>query len=102
VNPAFDVTPARLITAIVTEAGVATPPFGAALKRMVNGSGRPSARAIPKKPPLKRPPAKKPPAKKPLAKKPLGKKPLGKKAVAKKAATRKTPAKRPARRGRKR
>jgi methylthioribose-1-phosphate isomerase len=87
VNPAFDVTPARLITAIVTEAGVATPPFGAALKRMVNGSGRPSARAIPKKPPLKRPPAKKPLAKKP---------------VAKKAATRKTPAKRPARRGRKR
>jgi methylthioribose-1-phosphate isomerase len=26
-NPAFDVTPARLITAIVTEAGIARPPF---------------------------------------------------------------------------
>jgi methylthioribose-1-phosphate isomerase len=26
-NPAFDVTPARLVTAIVTEAGVARPPF---------------------------------------------------------------------------
>ena len=30
-NPAFDVTPARLVTAIITEAGVARPPFGPAL-----------------------------------------------------------------------
>jgi methylthioribose-1-phosphate isomerase len=30
-NPAFDVTPARLIDAIVTEAGVARPPLGAGL-----------------------------------------------------------------------
>ncbi|MDF1556224.1 MAG: S-methyl-5-thioribose-1-phosphate isomerase [Deferrisomatales bacterium] len=30
-NPAFDVTPAALITAIVTEAGVARAPYGAAL-----------------------------------------------------------------------
>ena len=30
-NPAFDVTPARLITAIVTEAGVARPPYGVSL-----------------------------------------------------------------------
>ena len=38
VNPAFDVTPARLITAIVTETGVATPPFGAALQKLVAGT----------------------------------------------------------------
>jgi methylthioribose-1-phosphate isomerase len=31
-NPAFDVTPARLITAFVTERGVLRPPFGAALR----------------------------------------------------------------------
>ncbi len=30
-NPAFDVTPARYITAIITEKGVATPPYGASL-----------------------------------------------------------------------
>ncbi len=30
-NPAFDVTPARLISAIVTEAGVLRPPFGESL-----------------------------------------------------------------------
>jgi methylthioribose-1-phosphate isomerase len=34
-NPAFDVTPASLITAIVTERGVATPPFGPALAALV-------------------------------------------------------------------
>jgi methylthioribose-1-phosphate isomerase len=33
-NPAFDVTPARYITAIVTERGVARPPFGASLARL--------------------------------------------------------------------
>ncbi|RME00369.1 MAG: S-methyl-5-thioribose-1-phosphate isomerase, partial [Deltaproteobacteria bacterium] len=27
-NPAFDVTPNRLVTAIVTEAGIARPPYG--------------------------------------------------------------------------
>jgi methylthioribose-1-phosphate isomerase len=26
-NPAFDVTPARYITAIITEAGIARPPY---------------------------------------------------------------------------
>jgi len=31
-NPAFDVTPARLVDAIVTECGVARPPYGDALK----------------------------------------------------------------------
>ena len=34
-NPAFDVTPARYITAIVTEAGIAYPPFADSLPRMV-------------------------------------------------------------------
>ena len=33
-NPAFDMTPARLITRIVTEAGVITPPFPDALRRV--------------------------------------------------------------------
>jgi methylthioribose-1-phosphate isomerase len=34
-NPAFDVTPHRLITAIVTENGIAYPPFGLSLKKLV-------------------------------------------------------------------
>jgi methylthioribose-1-phosphate isomerase len=34
-NPAFDVTPASLITAIVTEAGVHRPPYAASLPRRV-------------------------------------------------------------------
>jgi methylthioribose-1-phosphate isomerase len=33
-NPAFDVTPARLVTAIVTERGIARPPFEAALRSL--------------------------------------------------------------------
>lgn len=33
-NPAFDVTPAELITAIVTERGVIEPPFAEALRRL--------------------------------------------------------------------
>jgi methylthioribose-1-phosphate isomerase len=36
-NPAFDVTPADLITAIVTERGVLRPPFGAAIAGVVSG-----------------------------------------------------------------
>ncbi len=32
-NPAFDITPARRITAIVTEAGVARPPYGESLRQ---------------------------------------------------------------------
>ena len=40
-NPAFDVTPANLITALVTDRGVIRPPFGPALKRLARpGSGR--------------------------------------------------------------
>jgi methylthioribose-1-phosphate isomerase len=39
-NPAFDVTPAGLITAIVTERGVLRPPFPSSLRRLARGSGR--------------------------------------------------------------
>jgi methylthioribose-1-phosphate isomerase len=35
-NPAFDVTPHRYITGIVTENGIAYPPFDASLPRLVN------------------------------------------------------------------
>lgn len=35
-SPAFDVTPARLITAIITEKGVARPPYEISLKAMVD------------------------------------------------------------------
>jgi methylthioribose-1-phosphate isomerase len=34
-NPAFDVTPARYITAIITERGVLRAPFGDSLRAMV-------------------------------------------------------------------
>jgi methylthioribose-1-phosphate isomerase len=36
-NPAFDVTPAKYVTGIVTENGIAYPPFELSLKRVVNG-----------------------------------------------------------------
>lgn len=36
VNPAFDVTPARLISAIITEAGVLKPPFTVSIRRFRN------------------------------------------------------------------
>jgi methylthioribose-1-phosphate isomerase len=36
-NPAFDVTPADLVTAIVTERGVVRPPYEEGLKRVVSG-----------------------------------------------------------------
>jgi methylthioribose-1-phosphate isomerase len=36
-NPAFDVTPARLLAAIVTERGVATPPYEASLQALAGG-----------------------------------------------------------------
>jgi methylthioribose-1-phosphate isomerase len=34
-NPAFDVTPAKYITAIITEMGVAYPPYEESLHQMV-------------------------------------------------------------------
>ncbi len=37
-NPAFDVTPAKLVTAIVTDRGVARPPFKASLRRIAAGA----------------------------------------------------------------
>jgi methylthioribose-1-phosphate isomerase len=53
-NPAFDVTPARLITAIITERGVASPPYRdslaclfseSAVEKVSPGSRRRPARA---------------------------------------------------------
>ncbi|RKO66538.1 S-methyl-5-thioribose-1-phosphate isomerase [Desulfofundulus salinus] len=38
-NPAFDVTPARLVTAIITDQGVARPPYGESLAGLVRGNG---------------------------------------------------------------
>lgn len=38
-HPAFDVTPARLVTAIITECGVIYPPFDVQLRQVVSGSG---------------------------------------------------------------
>lgn len=38
-NPAFDVTPAGLITAIITEKGIVTKPCRAAVTRLVNSGG---------------------------------------------------------------
>ncbi len=37
-NPAFDVTPARLITAIVTENGIITPPYGKNLSKCIRST----------------------------------------------------------------
>jgi methylthioribose-1-phosphate isomerase len=37
-NPAFDVTPARYVTAIITERGVARAPYDEALKRLANAA----------------------------------------------------------------
>jgi len=39
-NPAFDVTPARCVSAIITEAGVLWPPFSESLRRAVQENGR--------------------------------------------------------------
>ncbi|MEW5761776.1 MAG: S-methyl-5-thioribose-1-phosphate isomerase [Bacillota bacterium] len=38
-NPAFDVTPARLVTAIITDAGVAYPPYTESLRRICCDGG---------------------------------------------------------------
>jgi methylthioribose-1-phosphate isomerase len=37
-NPAFDVTPHRYVTGIVTENGIAYPPFGTSLRQVMGGS----------------------------------------------------------------
>ena len=54
VNPAFDITPAELVTAIVTERGVARQPLARSLARLVAGSGetrepRPEGKSEPRK-----------------------------------------------------
>src|SRR5688572_25094154 len=36
-NPAFDVTPAKYVTAIITERGIARPPYGESLSQLVHG-----------------------------------------------------------------
>jgi methylthioribose-1-phosphate isomerase len=41
INPAFDVTPADLITGIVTDRGVVTPPYPAGLRRILRDADRP-------------------------------------------------------------
>ena len=38
-NPAFDLTPAELITALVTDRGVIRPPFASSLKRLAGSKG---------------------------------------------------------------
>jgi methylthioribose-1-phosphate isomerase len=38
-NPAFDVTPHRYISAIITERGIARPPYDAALRQMLGAQG---------------------------------------------------------------
>ena len=37
-NLAFDVTPAALVTAIITDAGVLEPPYGSSLRRAVEAT----------------------------------------------------------------
>jgi methylthioribose-1-phosphate isomerase len=45
-NPAFDVTPHHLVTAIVTEAGVLRPPYDAALRlALLSPEGRVAPRS---------------------------------------------------------
>jgi methylthioribose-1-phosphate isomerase len=39
-NPAFDVTPARYIAAIVTERGIARPPYGESLRELRRAAER--------------------------------------------------------------
>lgn len=53
-NPAFDLTPAALVSAIVTERGVARAPLGESLAAQF-GRGRPRSRRKPKKPARRRP-----------------------------------------------
>lgn len=43
-NPAFDVTPARLVTAIITERGVARPPYLESLRRLAESADPLAAR----------------------------------------------------------
>jgi methylthioribose-1-phosphate isomerase len=42
-NPAFDVTPAELVTGVITEHGIARPPVGAALEALLRRTRDPAA-----------------------------------------------------------
>jgi methylthioribose-1-phosphate isomerase len=44
-NPAFDVTPHDLVTAIITERGIARPPYNKSLPRVVKGEPEKAASA---------------------------------------------------------
>lgn len=44
-NPAFDVTPHQLVTAIITENGIARPPYWRSLPRLVKGGGEAAPKA---------------------------------------------------------
>jgi methylthioribose-1-phosphate isomerase len=48
-NPAFDVTPAELVTAIITERGVARAPFARTLARLVQGGEEPAREPAPER-----------------------------------------------------
>lgn len=48
-NPAFDVTPARYITAIVTERGILVPPFRASIGRCLSTAAKPLFRRTAKR-----------------------------------------------------
>jgi len=39
-NPAFDVTPHRYITAIITEAGIARPPYEETIRQLFEGKSK--------------------------------------------------------------
>ena len=45
-HPAFDVTPSRLITALITERGVVRPPYGKALGRLLGPETRDVRRRV--------------------------------------------------------
>ena len=46
-NPAFDVTPAKYVTAIITENGIARPPYGESLVRVAGKGDSPTPRPPP-------------------------------------------------------
>jgi methylthioribose-1-phosphate isomerase len=46
-NPAFDVTPAKYVTAIITERGVLRAPYAESIRAMANGAPIPAEMALP-------------------------------------------------------
>lgn len=101
VNPAFDITPARLISAIVTETGVATAPYGPSLRQLAG----PPVTKSPKTPKAKaaRPktkPAAKRAAPRPASSKRAAPKPKTRRTAKAVAAPARRTSKRPTKRGR--